>query len=301
MKRFLLGIICTAVAAATAVSQADDRPVTRPHGVQQRGAQQHSAQFAKRMEALLASTRQTDYQHTTSIDQQKGMVLCNCSGLIGFVLRNHHPEAYISLRGAEATWRRRPVAVTYYETFMAAGKKDDQSTSKQNGSWHQVNRIRDAVPGDIVAWRKKKLEKGSTTGHVCMVAGPPEDLGDGKVRVRIIDSTRNSQRRGFGSGFKTFVVDDTGKPTGYINGTRQVKSQIAVGRLAVSNSTDPELANTDLVGMNVDQAIVLAKRRKLDVRIICQDGKPQPVPWKIIPDRLNFIVQRGTVIRIARG
>ncbi|TWU07439.1 hypothetical protein [Stieleria varia] len=74
--------------------------------------------FANRMEALLGSLTKTGYQHTTQIDEAKGQVNCDCSGLVGFVLRHTYPEAYVSLRGDEAPWRKHPLSVTYFETFM---------------------------------------------------------------------------------------------------------------------------------------------------------------------------------------
>ncbi len=42
--------------------------------------------FALRIGALLAATKVTSYQHETLIDEVNGIVRCDCSGLIGFVL-----------------------------------------------------------------------------------------------------------------------------------------------------------------------------------------------------------------------
>lgn len=306
MSTFLFGIFYTcATMSAVAMSGATMSAVA---GL----AEDHSndwargALFAQRVEDLLAVTKETNYQHTTSIDEKKGIVRCDCSGLIGFVLRHEYPEAYVCLRGKQAQWRRRPLAVTFYETFLAAGQNAkalgaSQTGLSQAGPWQQVVRMKDVVPGDIVAWRKQKLKQGSTTGHVCMVAGYPTELESGHVRVRIIDSTRNSERSGFGSGFKTFLVNEVGEPIGYINGTRITKLQVAAGRLAESTTTEVGSEEADFVGMDVAQAIVLAKDRNLTARIIRQDNEAELVPWKIKPTRLNFIVRHGKVIRVIRG
>lgn len=285
MNAFLLGIASSlfGLLPVAGTDQGDVRSITV------------GSEFAQRMEALLASTTETDYQHTTAIDEDKGIVRCDCSGLIGFILRHDYPEAYLSLSGKQAPWRLRPLAVTYYETFVNAG-----ANAKPSGPWLQVSQMKDVVPGDIVAWRKKTVKKGSTTGHVCMIAGYPTVLENGLVRVRIIDSTRSSKRTGFGSGVKTFLVDDAGKPIGYVNGSRSVKIQIAAGRLVpITAMGNPD--DADFLSKDISKALALAKAKQLPARIILQDGQPQPVPWKIIPNRINFVVEDGKVIRVVRG
>lgn len=260
------------------------------------------AQFAARIETLLESLKETEYQHLTEIDESNGSVKCDCSGLVGFILRHEFPEAYVSLKGHEAQWRKRPVSATYYETFMAAGETG-------SGPWRQVTRLMDAVPGDVLAWRKKSLKAGSTTGHTCMIAGKPENLGDGKVRVRLIDSTRapheNDTRpdgkTGLGAGFKTFVVDNNGACTGYLVGERHVKARVAIGRIVQATSDTAHANDVDYIGMSTTKAIERAKQVGRSWRIIRQNGKPQATKWLIQDERLNFVIEYGNVIRVLRG
>ena len=181
--------------------------------------------FASRIEELLATTNVTSYQHKTQIDEANGIVRCDCSGLIGYVLRRHFPSAYDALDGVEAPWRSRPLAVTFYETFHASNE-DSRETA-----WRQIHKLTNVVPGDLIAWRKTTLKKGSTTGHVLMVAGLPKIVGSGLVQIRTIDSTRNSERQGFGAAVRTFTINTAGEPTGYMIGDQRRVALIAIGRL----------------------------------------------------------------------
>ncbi len=259
-------------------------------------------QFSARLESLFTSLKHTEYQHTTEIDEADGSVKCDCSGLVGFVLRQTYPEAYVSLRGVEAPWRTRPLAVTFYETFVSAEVKPD-------GCWKRVKKITDALPGDVLAWRKIKLEAGSTTGHVCTIADQPEPFGEGMVRVRLIDSTRSPHENdsrgegenGMGSGYKTFLVDDDGQCVGYLRGKSRVTSMIAIGRLVQPTAKTSHADDSDYIGMTIDAAIELAKQRKRSCRIIRQDGKLHPIRMSIKDDRLNFVIENNQVIRVLRG
>lgn len=285
MQLFFTATLAITGVFASSACHAQDQLITEKPG----------SVFASRVEKLLAGTKQTSYQHTTKIDEENGTVHCDCSGLIGFVLRQEFPEAYLSLRGDESPWRLRPLAVTYYETFLEVGENSEQA------EWHQVKTLMDAVAGDVIAWRKPTIERGSTTGHVLMVAGQPKVVADGLVRVRIIDSTRNSTRQGFGEGFKTFTVNKSGKPTGYIVGKKQRTALIAIGRINRSKepTTDPQDAK--FVGKDIEAVNQIAKTLQLKTRIVRQNQTPKTVPWKIDPKRLNFVVEAGKVIRVLRG
>lgn len=286
------------IAATQSVCFADDS-----HSVAQPGSV-----FAERMEGVLGAMKETAYQHTTKIDLKNGSVKCDCSGLVGFMLRQDFPEAYLSLDGEESPWRKRPLSVTYYETFVAVGDQDNR------GPWQRVVKLMDAQPGDILAWRKKKIRQGSTTGHTCMIAGRPQLQPDGTVRVRLIDSTRSSYANdtrpagttGVGAGIKTFIVSKAGEPAGYLVDDRRVTASIAIGRLT---SLQPQLTkqksvlspDSSFIGLNIAAAERRAKAQKLDFRIIRRDGKPQPVKWKIQNVRLNFVIENDRVVRVIRG
>ncbi|MEO1526029.1 MAG: BPL-N domain-containing protein [Planctomycetota bacterium] len=268
------------------------------------GANESGARFASSLETLLASAKQTSYQHTTSIDPAEGIVRCDCSGLVGYVLRHEFPEAYLALRGDQAPWRLRPVAVTYYETFQAASS-DPQAASH----WCRVPDLRQVRPGDVIAWRKKVLREGSTTGHVCTIASNPMVLSSDQVRVRLIDSTRSPHEHdtrpegtdGLGSGWKTFYVGPGGEPLGYFKEGRRIETELAVGRLSDATVGPPKTRDAQFIGLTQAQAAALAKSLNLPYRVIRVDGVPKPVRWKIDPERVNLVLEKDVVIHVLRG
>ncbi|TWU30695.1 hypothetical protein [Novipirellula artificiosorum] len=265
---------------------------------------QHSmgAQFAVRMEGLLARLKSTSYQHTTEIDEGKGVVNCDCSGIVGFVLRQEFPEAYLSLQGKEASWRKRPLSVTFYETFVAACEDG-------TGTWKSVDKLMDVLPGDILAWRKKNLDADSTTGHTLMIAGKPELVGVGRVRIRVIDSTRSlhdddtrpAGTNGMGAGYMTFLVDDSGKCSGNLVDERPVIAMIAVGRLVQATAATSHPEDLEFVGLTKANAIALATKNRRTSRVIREDGKPEPLKLSSQNGRLNFVVANGKVVGVFRG
>lgn len=258
--------------------------------------------YFARLESLLKSLKHTQYQHTTDIDEAGGSVECDCSGLVGFVLRQTCPEAYVALRGDEAQWRKRPLSVTYYESFVAAEQNP-------NGWWKRVTKLQDAVPGDVLSWRKKDLKAGSTTGHTCTIASTPKMVGEGMVRVRLIDSTRSPHENdtrakgenGMGAGDKTFLVDSEGQCVGYLRGERRVTSIIAIGRIVQPTATASHEEDKVFVGLTADAATKLAKQRKRSWRIIREDGNPKRIRMAIQNERLNFVIENKQMVRVLRG
>ena len=167
----------------------------------------------------------------------------------------------------------------------------------------------EATPGDVLAWRKKNLKAGSSTGHVCMIAGKPEKVGDGKVRIRVIDSTRSPHendtrpdgKAGMGAGYKTFLVDADGACIGYIVGQRDVKTKVAVGRLKKARAATSHTADADFIGLTTTKAIERAKQLERSWRIIRKEGKPETLKWLISDDRLNFVIEKDQVVQVLRG
>jgi len=193
------------------------------------------SKMAMRLEAMLGKMESTQYQARTEIDEKKNSYKCDCSGLVCYLLRSDFPIAYQQLDGVESPWRARPFSVTFYETFIRAGK------TKVDG-WERINKLMEARPGDVLSWRKKKITKGVSTGHTLVIAGVPKMEKDGRVRVRVIDSTRKIHAEdsrpegtnGVGAGIMWFEVDDVGAPVRlYVDGSgkRSQAMMIAIGRL----------------------------------------------------------------------
>ena len=171
-------------------------------------------------------------------------------------------------------------------------------------------------PGDVLAWRKDNIVRGVSTGHTCVIAGYPNLEDDGRVRVRVIDSTRkrhaNDTRpagtNGVGAGDMWFVIDDAGKPIGfYVDDShiRAKSTQVAIGRLSTPTSKPVSTGNgtTDsaFLGLTESAAVALAEQHNLQWRTIIKDSAVQPVSMKLRDDRVNFVIENGKVIRVRRG
>jgi len=276
--------------------------------------------LASRVEALLENMKETLYQAKTEIDEETGSLRCDCSGFIGYVLRNYFPEAYLSLRGVESPWRTRPYSVTYHETFVSSG--DEGSGS---GGWRRIRRVMDGLPGDVLAWRKKSIERGVSTGHTCMIAGLPTREADGRIRLRVIDSTNarhaNDSRppgtTGVGTGEMWFAVNAAGEPIGFFVNEHRAKAnsnKIAIGRLIGEEGAPadplgiatrreylsvPEDAR--FIGLEKEDAIALAEESGQAWRIVLEDDVVSPVSMSIRDDRINFVIERGRLVRVRRG
>lgn len=193
------------------------------------------ARLAQEVRALVNSLAETDYQHKTEIDEAKRTWFCDCSGFLGYLLKERYPLAHRSLDGEEAPWRKRPLAVTFHETFLRAGETDVPG-------WSRVEKLTDVLPGDFIAWRKDEVVRGESTGHVLLVVGTPQIEDDGRVRLRIVDSTsrthsddtRPKGTDGVGEGTMWFGMDENGKPNAYYvdrDAKAGKSTQIAIGRL----------------------------------------------------------------------
>jgi hypothetical protein len=180
----------------------------------------------------LNSIETTEYQHRTEIDEKKGVYLCDCSGLVGYVLNR---SVGTDGTGALGDGRKRPLAMDYEKFFAAAPEKREKSAR-----WQRIVRIADARPGDVIAWRHEKPKPGNT-GHVVIVDQRPVLEDDGLVRVVFIDSTtrpmvddtRPKGTSGVGRGTMWFKIDEKGRTVAHIRGPRSGKPKaeaISIGR-----------------------------------------------------------------------
>jgi len=268
-----------------------------------------SARFAEIVEALLADMTATEYQHKTEIDEEAGVLKCDCSGLIGHVLRNHFPEAYLHVDGSSRPDRVRPLAANFCETFIAANEKEGKGSP-----WKPITKIEDLRPGDIFAWKKRKIVKGESTGHVLMIAGLPKREEGGLFRFRVIDSTRSPHANdtrtpkslGVGAGEMWLSADDDGRLNGFKvseHSKLSMKNTVAAGRIVnITGATGPNrMDDRDYLQLKTDAAHQLAKKRELKSRVIEEDGETYPVTRKVEKARVNFVIEKGKVIRVARG
>jgi hypothetical protein len=201
---------------------------------------------------ILDSIEKTEYRHRTQIDEVKGEYYCDCSGFVGYVLNRTVGE---DGSGALGDGRKRPLAM-HYELFFAkaptaidAGRGQAHFAPKTarnepvpgaSARWQRIVRLADARPGDIIAWRHDKPKPGNT-GHVVIVDQRPVLENDGLVRVVVIDSTTRPQvddtrpqgTSGVGRGTMWFAIDEEGRPTASIRGSRDAEPKvenISIGR-----------------------------------------------------------------------
>jgi hypothetical protein len=191
-----------------------------------------SKQVLDEAERILKSIKTTKYKHTTDIDEDKGVYYCDCSGFVGYVL--NQTVAKDNPKGPLADGKKRPLAMHYEKTFEAAPSK------AESGGWQRIERLTDARPGDIIAWRHE-VPKPGNTGHVVIVGERPKVDDDGLVRVVVIDSTTKPQvddtraagTSGIGRGTMWFKVDDEGRPIAYLRGSKKIEPKseaISIGR-----------------------------------------------------------------------
>lgn len=280
-----------------------------PHAGAKEASNNPSSRFAKILETHLAKMTASRYQHKTEIDEKSGVWNCDCSGLIGHILRRHFPEAYLRVDGPTFTNRIRPLAANFCETFIESGQNKHKASS-----WKQITKINNLLPGDIFAWKSLKIVKGKSTGHVLMIAGTPKLDKNGLYRVRIIDSTtrlhandsRTKNTPGAGSGDIWLSADKNGNLNGFKNsrlGSLNLKNTIAAGRLiSLSGPATPaKKVDHAYLKLTYEAARALAEKRGLKSRIISQEGKTFSVSRKIEKSRVNFIIENNEVIRLIRG
>ncbi len=192
------------------------------------------ARTLERLSTIERTMTVTRYEHTTSIDEQRGIYLWDCSGMMAWVLGRTAPRA------AKSVGLGRPLARDFANVIERA------PTTNARGGWMRVMRIEDARPGDVFAWRRPKNFPSHNSGHVGLVVEAPVREGEGPVwLVRIADATSllhqddtraERPRGGLGRGTIAFRVDETGRGDayGWFGGSSPffLETPIFIGRLA---------------------------------------------------------------------
>ncbi len=176
-------------------------------------ATQPAPAILARAHRILATMKDTVYQHTTDIDESAGEYHCDCSGLVGWILKKELPQHYKAVEFPAKF--RRPRACEFEDAFAAA------PTSPQPGKlWMKIETVADARPGDLIAWKKDPMPATGSTGHIVIVDAAPWKVADDIYAVTIIDSTtgphdndtRKADETGVGRGTIFIKVDSAGRP-----------------------------------------------------------------------------------------
>ncbi len=189
-----------------------------------------SAKILSEARRIHIELKKTEYSHKTQVDEKAGSYAVDCSGFVCFVLKKLAPQHYKDVPKGE---HKRPLAANFFEHFMS------QPLVKR---WRRIDRLADAQPGDLIAWRRDELTPGENTGHIVFVDAPPIREGDGQFKVAVLDSTasahgsdtRKEGATGIGRGTMWFSVDAQGRPVAYRwrskSGTLREEA-IAIGRV----------------------------------------------------------------------
>lgn len=192
-----------------------------------------STVICREIHRIVGNMKHTKYQHPTRVDEEAGRYELDCSGLVCYLLQRVLPKHYAGIEFPKKQSRARAMD---FHAYFASASTDPQGKD----GWRRIERILDARPGDILAWRAANPQAGST-GHVVIIDSKPVATRDGQVCVAVIDSTgsghgadtRGKGESGIGRGLMWFTVDAAGRPVGYrwsrANG-RVRERPIAIGR-----------------------------------------------------------------------
>jgi hypothetical protein len=191
---------------------------------------------------ILEEMKDSRYSHTTRVDKDEGSYEVDCSGFVTVVLRAVAPRPLAAV--PHVPRRKRPLAFEFHDAFAAAPAEE-----KGAKGWRRIERVADARPGDLLAWRREEIQPGEDTGHIVVVDEAPVREDDGQFRVVVIDSTgkphgddtRKDGATGVGRGTIWLTVDEAGRPSGFRWRARDgtlVRRPIAIGRAMESGTPD---------------------------------------------------------------
>jgi hypothetical protein len=175
--------------------------------------------LAAQAQFIVNNLLQTDYQHEDNINLAEGVLDCDCSEFVGFVLDGLAPDQYGLI--PHESGQPRPRAFEYHRFFAALA-------AASSAGWSMINSLKDARRGDIIAWEFPDLQPAEDTGHVFFVSATPGVDDSGIFWVRVCDSAAQAHfddtrgdgpeqfPNGVGSGFIKFQVDASGAPIAFL-------------------------------------------------------------------------------------
>jgi len=196
---------------------------------------------------VVHSARSTAYTHKTTVEEDEGKYEFDCSGFVGYVLRQSQPRAFAELRAATRSGSPRPLAKHFVAFFQ---------NLPESSAWRRIERASELAAGDMIAWLKPDDVTTKNTGHVMIVRGKPvrdEDHPD-VWAVPIIDSTavphgtgdsrKATGATGLGTGEVLLIVDADEIPIGY-RWSRGTKATLHLTTIALAGVWIQRATTTD--------------------------------------------------------
>ena len=170
----------------------------------------------RRIRAMRLGMKETRYVHGIDVHVRRGYYAFDCSGMVDFVLARAAPVARQTVRRGLAS---RPLSADFVRTLARI------RPGTERGGWLRVGSVKQARPGDVIAWLKPKIIRSVNTGHVGILVLAPRlrETGDTAYLVRIADASRlrhqdDTRKDHDGFGFGTILVQTnlaSGAPTGF--------------------------------------------------------------------------------------
>ncbi|NIA09466.1 MAG: hypothetical protein GWP10_07005 [Nitrospiraceae bacterium] len=185
-----------------------------------------------KVNSIMDNLKHTGYtNHNYIREDEIGAMFTDCSGFVGHVLKQVSEKHYDELprmecKGCQERLRcpcNYPLAADYYDHFVKMSTEPDEKWC-----WQRVEHIKDAQPGDVIAYKYDPEEGKSTTGHVMIIYSTPKrsNCSDtNQYYVQVVDSADsghyNDTRNGEGpySGKYKYKAWEIEKPSGLGIGT----------------------------------------------------------------------------------
>ncbi|MDF1861974.1 MAG: hypothetical protein P1U87_17280 [Verrucomicrobiales bacterium] len=90
------------------------------------------------------------------------------------------------------------------------------------------------------------------------------------------------------------------KPVTVKPATEKPKGQKPTPEKSMKNASDPESDQT-FIGLPLKEAEEKAEKSGLRHRVVLVDGQPRPATRDYRPDRVNFEVENGKIVKVSRG
>lgn len=169
-----------------------------------------------RAKYALENMKVSQHQDFSDVVIHDGIFKFNCSGFIGWILRESYLEAYQDFWPLSG---ERPFVVDYCNRI-------EEMPNRPSQWWKPIPNVWDIEPGDLVAWKRPLAQYDRyPSGHVMVAVNKPEaSIRDGEVLLTVMDSTKQphlddsretTRLTGLGWGTVGIGINEDGTPKSY--------------------------------------------------------------------------------------